>query len=305
MAVITPQLITSLRTGFSKIFQNAYENTPSDWEKIATRVESKSSSNTYGWLGQFPRLREWVGDRVIKSMRAQAYQIVNRTFESTVEVSRADIEDDNVGIYAPLFEEMGRAVKVFPDELVFELLKNGHQNPCYDGQNFFDTDHPVFPEVDGTGTPTLVSNNDVPATGAGPAWFLLDTSKAIKPFIFQERTKPELETITSTDNSHVFMRDAYLYGVRYRCNAGYGLWQLAYRSQQPLTADNLKKAISAMKSFKADGGRPLGIKPTLLVVPTELEWQARALVEKQFLPNGDSNELYKVVDILVSPWLSS
>ena len=59
---------------------------------------------------------------------------------------------------------MGRASQVFPDELVFGLLKTGGSTLCYDGQFFFDTDHPVFPNVDGTGTAVLVSNV---AAGAG------------------------------------------------------------------------------------------------------------------------------------------
>lgn len=56
MAVITPALITSLRTGFSKAFQDSLAATPTDWAKVATRVPSTSASNTYGWLGQFPTL---------------------------------------------------------------------------------------------------------------------------------------------------------------------------------------------------------------------------------------------------------
>ena len=48
MAIITPALITSLRTGFSKAFQDALTATPTDWDKVATRVPSSSASNTYG-----------------------------------------------------------------------------------------------------------------------------------------------------------------------------------------------------------------------------------------------------------------
>ena len=40
-----------------------------------------------------------------------------------------------------------------PDELIFNLLKNGFTSPCFDGQNFFDTDHPVIGE-DGVTTAT-------------------------------------------------------------------------------------------------------------------------------------------------------
>jgi phage major head subunit gpT-like protein len=300
MPIITPALITSLRVGFSKAFQDALTDTPTDWAKVATRVPSSSASNTYGWLNQFPTLREWVGDRVIKDMAAQAYQVVNKLYEGTVSVKRTDIEDDNVGVYTPLFSEMGRAAAAHPDQLVFDLLKNAHTINCYDGQYFFDTDHPVYPNVDGTGTAVQVSNVQ---SGTGDAWYLLDTSRALKPLIFQERTQPELETLTSTQDESVFMRDEYRYGIRYRCNAGLGFWQLAYKSKATLDATNFNAAMTAMMSFKADGGRPLGVRPTVLVVPPSLRAAAIEIVKNERLANGASNPNFGVVDLIVSPWL--
>ncbi len=304
MAIITPALLSGLRTGFSKAFQDALTNTPTDWEKVATRVPSSSASNTYGWLGQFPALREWVGDRVLKDMAAQAYQVQNKLYEGTVAVKRTDIEDDNVGVYTPLFSEMGRAAKAHADQLVFALLAAGETTTCYDGQNFFDTDHPVYPNVDGTGTATLVSNYNNGGASPGPAWYLLDTSRALKPLIFQERTTPELEALTSTQDEMVFMSDAYRYGIRYRCNAGFGFWQLAYKSKAPLDASNFNAALKAMMEVKADGGRPLGIKPTTLVVPPALRADAMALIEAQLTTGGASNPNYKAVEVIVSPWLA-
>lgn len=301
MAIITPALITSLRTGFSKAFQDALAQTPTDWEKVATRVPSSNASNTYGWLGQYPKLREWVGDRVVKDMAAQGYTIANKLYEGTVGVKRTDIEDDNVGIYTPLFSEMGRAAKAHADELVFRLLAAGESTLCYDGQNFFDTDHPVYPNADGTGTATPVSNLQA---GTGPAWYLLDTSRALKPLIFQERTTPELEAMTATNDEGVFVRDEYRYGIRYRCNAGFGFWQMAYKSKATLDAANFNAAMAAMMNLKADGGRPLGIKPTVLVVPPTLRAAAIEIVKNERLASGASNPNFGAVDLIVSPWVA-
>lgn len=300
MAIITPALITSLRAGYSKSFQDALASTPTDWARIATRVPSSNTSNTYGWLGQFPKLREWVGDRVAKDMAASGYQIANKLYEGTVAVRRVDIEDDNVGIYTPLFSEMGRAAAAHPDELVFGLLAAGESTLCYDGQNFFDTDHPVYPNVDGTGAATLVSNLQA---GTDPAWYLLDCSRALKPLIFQERTTPELEAMTASNDEQVFTADTYRYGIRYRCNAGFGFWQLALKSKAPLNAANFNAGMAAMMSVQADGGRPMGVKPTHLVVPPALRAAALALIEAQTINGGESNPNYKAVEVIVSPWL--
>ena len=90
---------------------------------VSTVIPSTTGQNEYSWLGKFPRMREWLGDRVVNQMAAFKYAISNRDWESTIEVDRNDIEDDNIGIYAPLFEEMGMSAETHPDELVFGLLK--------------------------------------------------------------------------------------------------------------------------------------------------------------------------------------
>jgi phage major head subunit gpT-like protein len=301
MAIITPSLLLSLRTGLVKIFQDTMKDTPTDWQRIATLVPSSTASNTYGWLGEFPGLREWIGDRVIKDMKAQGYVITNRLFEGTVGVKRTDIEDDNLGIYTPMTQEQGRAAKVHPDELVFDVLKAGHTSECYDGQNFFDTDHPVYPNVDGTGTAQTVSNV---TAGSGEAWYLLDTSRPLKPIIFQERLKPELQALMSMDDERVFMSDLFRFGIRARGAAGFGFWQMAHKSQAALDGASFAAARTSLEMMKADGGRPLGLKPTLLVVPPTLRSQAEALILADKKDGGGTNTNYKAVELLVTPWVA-
>ncbi|HCF4991298.1 Mu-like prophage major head subunit gpT family protein [Pseudomonas aeruginosa] len=304
MAIITPALISALKTSFQKHFQDALATAPSTYLQVATVIPSTTASNTYGWLGQFPKLREWIGQRVIKDMAAQGYQITNKLFESTVGVKRTDIEDDNLGVYGPLMQEMGRAAGAHPDELVFALLKAGNANLCYDGQNFFDTDHPVYPNVDGTGTATTVSNLFAPAADPGAAWYLLDTSRSLKPLIYQERMKPSFTSMTKEDDEQVFMADEYRYGVRSRCNVGFGFWQLAAMSTEELNRVNFEKVYDAMRNQKADGGRPLDIRPNLLVVPTTLRSKAKEVVGVQRLANGADNPNFELVQVLDTAWLN-
>lgn len=280
MAIVTSALITALFTSWKNDFQKGLTSATPQWQEVAMYVTSTSKSNTYGWLGKFPSLREWIGDRVINSMQAHGYTITNKTFESTVGVDRDDIEDDNVGVYSPIFEEMGRAAQIQPDQLIYSLLSAGTSTLCYDGQNFFDTDHPVYPNVDGTGVAVSVSNYDDNA-GAGTAWYLLDTSRAVKPLIFQDRRKANLQAMTKLDDEAVFTSNEFRFGVDCRRNVGFSFWQLAYGSRQDLTSDNLWAAYSAMRAFTADGGQKLGIRPTKLVVPTSLEKQATRLLERE------------------------
>lgn len=298
--IINAATIQSLFTGFNASFNKGVQAAPSRYKDVAMVVPSTSSSNTYAWLGQFPKLRKWVGDRVIKNLAAHGYVIENDLFESTVKIKRTDIEDDQFGVYSPIMEEMGRASGDHPDELIFGLLAAGFATECYDGQFFFDTDHPVG---DGENV-TSVSNMQA---GAGTPWFLLDTSRSIKPLLFQDRDSYKFQMLTKEGDEPVFMRDEYLYGIRARVNAGFGLWQLAFASKDTLDATNYAAARSAMMAFQSDEGRPLGIMPNKLVVGPSLEQAGRKLVNNQLVDSGGvsvSNEWAGSVELVVVPWLA-
>ena len=152
-----------------------------------------------------------------------------------------------------------------PIRSLFPLLNTGFISPCYDGQTFFSATHPV---QDANSNDAVASNVQA---GTGPAWFLLDTTNAFRPMIWQKRIPYEFQALVSPTAAEVFFRDEYLYGVRARVNAGFGLWQLAFGSQAPLTADNYAAARSAMMSLRGDRGGILGVNPNLLVVPPSLE----------------------------------
>ncbi|GAB4389037.1 MAG: Mu-like prophage major head subunit gpT family protein [Thermodesulfovibrionales bacterium] len=290
--IINQSSIQAVYKGFRTVFSEAFEAVEPLYKKVAMVVPSSVREETYAWLGAFPRMREWVGERHIKNLRTHSYTVRNKDWEATIEVDRNDIEDDAVGVYRPIIAEMGRAAALHPDELVFGLLAAGFETACYDGQNFFDTGHPV-----GSGT---VSNF---GGGSGAAWYLLDTSRALKPLIFQSRREVEFVSKDRPDDENVFMRKKYLYGVDRRDNAGLGLWQLAYASKDTLDAANYSAARAAMMAFKDDEGRPLHIVPNLLVVPPSLESAAREILINERDAAGDANKWRQTAELLVAPWL--
>ena len=125
------------------IFNNAFDAAPSQWAQTAMLVPSGSSQNDYNWLSAFPRMRKWIGEKAIKSLEAFKYSIVNDDWEATVEVDRNHIDDDQLGIYAPQAQMAGFSARQLPDEIVSDLKNNAFASLCYDGQFFYDTDHPV------------------------------------------------------------------------------------------------------------------------------------------------------------------
>ncbi|MFP4899594.1 Mu-like prophage major head subunit gpT family protein, partial [Paraburkholderia sp. BR14261] len=62
------------------------------------------------------------------------------------------------------------------------------------------------------------------------AWFLLDTTKPVRPFIYQERKAPVFVQQTDPEAEDVFMRKKFKFGAEARAAGGYGFWQLAYGS---------------------------------------------------------------------------
>jgi phage major head subunit gpT-like protein len=296
--LVNKSSLTAVFTALKTTFNNAFAAAPSVWDKIAMKVTSTTGQNDYAWLSAFPKMRKWVGEKVVKSLEAFKYTIVNNAYEATIAVKRDDIEDDNLGIYGPQAQMAGFSAKQWPDELIMELVNGGFTNLGYDGQYFFDTDHAVAgASVSNKGTAALsvatqaaviasygaartammsfkddegrplnitpnvllvppaleaialaIVNNDRLDDGktnpykgtaqvvvdgrltSSTAWFLLDTTKPVKPFIFQERKAPVFVSQTSEENDDVFSKAEYKFGSESRGNAGYGLWQLGYGS---------------------------------------------------------------------------
>lgn len=292
---------TSINNAFIAIktlFNNAFDATPVIWDKIAMRVPSTTGQNDYAWLSNFPKMRKWVGDKVVKNLEAFKYTIANFPFEATVAVKRDDIEDDTLGIYAPQAQMAGYSAKMWPDEMVMDLVNGSFTTEGYDGQYFCDTDHEVAgASVSNKGTAALSAATQalaIASLGAGAAamrafkddegrplnitpevllvgpalidtanvlymndrledgkpnpykgmfkplmdaritsttaWWLLDTSKPVKPFVFQERKAPVFVSQTDMNADDVFDKAEYKFGAEARGNAGYGLWQLCYGS---------------------------------------------------------------------------
>lgn len=297
--IINQEALARLYTGFTAVFNAAFQDTQTWHERVAMTVPANTRIMDYKFLLDFPMVREWIGDRQISSLEPKAYQVESKDWEATIEVDRNDIEDDQLGLYNPIISALAQEARKHPEKLIADLLAGGFATACYDGQSFFDTDHPV-----GAGT---ASNF---AGGAGTAWYLLDTSRAVKPFIFQLRREVQLVRMDRQDDEHAFMRKKLRYGVDYRGAAAFGLWQLAYASKETLDAANYAASRAAMMSVQNAEGRPLGLKPNLLLVPPALEAEAREILQAQFIigdpsSGGSKTNIWQgTADLLVVPELT-
>ena len=291
--------LQSAYVGFNAAFQGGLGQAQPQWNAVATLVPSSTRENEYGWLGKIPGMREWIGDRQTNNLAKHGYKIPNKDFELTLGVDRNDFQDDNLGMYNPLFTEMGMSTAAKPDELVYGLLKGGFTEVCYDGQPFFDADHPVLDE---NGNEQSVSNT---GGGSGEPWVLMETRRALKPLIFQQRKAAD-NLIRKDDpkDENLFWRKEFIYGTDGRFNVGFAFWQMAFGSKQTLNATNYAAARTSMIAMKGDHGRPLGLMPNLLVVTPSNEGAAREILMAEREAAGATNVWRNSAELLVVPWLA-
>lgn len=299
MGVVKSDIPRLLEAGLKAIFFDAYDAASGDWEQIASVIPSEHDTEKYAWLGSVPQMREFKDERIPAGLLEHDYSIKNKTWESSISVDRAALEDDQYGQIKLRIQSLAEEARRHQNELVFGLLKDGFTSLCHDGQYFFDTDHAegesgtqsnkgtdalsaaslqdavtkMSKFKDDKGKPlgimpdTLVVPPDLKWTAmelidsvfavntvsgktdnrknvlAGSMsvivspyltdtndWFLLCANRAVKPIIFQSRVPIEFAALEGSSENG-FMRDKFIYGVRARYNAGFGLWQTAFGSQ--------------------------------------------------------------------------
>lgn len=288
--IVNQATLTAMSKSFKKIFQDALSKVDSNYRKIATVIENvKTLSVDYSWLGDTPKMREWIGDKVIKDLKAFGYNITKKDYEATIGVNRDAVEYDQLGIVKPRIEQMANEGGQHYDETLFEMIEaNG---VCYDGKPFFAINHDVdavpFSNlgtkvlnqasflnarkemrgvVSDTGKSLKIKPNllivppaleetairilkaDKIAGGdsnitmgmaeylvaddltSDTAWYLADVSRPLKPFIVQVNKPLDFVAMDNMNDEAVFMRKEFRYSVESQDNVGFGLWQLAYKS---------------------------------------------------------------------------
>lgn len=140
MAVINTGLLTK---GLRSEFFDRLDATPVHYRELSTRVVSNSDREDYRWLGTVPRVREWGTGRLAQGLRTESYSIENLKYESTIEVDRDEISDDQTGQIRLRVGELAQRAATHKDYLVSQLLVAGETsgNNAYDGVSFFNAAH--------------------------------------------------------------------------------------------------------------------------------------------------------------------
>lgn len=152
--------------GFGTRLANRLKEYQPLYPLLATVVMTDKLLNREIWLNAVPNMRLWEGTRQIARISAENLPIVTRPHENAIAISRSDIINDQLGLYAPMVDKLADTYPFALDDLFITMLCAGvagtSLGTTYDGQNLIDTDH-TFRSRD-TGNSAFQYSNKV--TGA-------------------------------------------------------------------------------------------------------------------------------------------
>lgn len=191
MGVVNASTLVATHKGFRALFLSSFDSFSPAWMKHAMEVPSATKTIVHQWLGRVGAMREWVDTKAVDQLRGLDFSVSSKDWEATLSVDRNDIEDDLLGMYNPRIQELGQRAKQHPDKLLSELrVANGL---CYDGQNFYDTDHA---EGDSGSQSNLLSGAGGTAANIRTDWF---KAKAALRKFKDDKGEPFVLSLGETD----------------------------------------------------------------------------------------------------------
>ena len=158
-------------------FFNRFDATPAVYRDLCTELTSTKDQENYRWLGSVPQMREFIGGRQAKGLRPESYDVVNKTYEATLEVDVNEVADDQTGQINIRIQELGQRAATHPDYLIADLLVHGATAGylSYDGVTFFNDAH-----ISGA---SGSQDNDLTATAAAAVKTTAECQTALKAAI--------------------------------------------------------------------------------------------------------------------------
>lgn len=128
--------MNTLFTTFNMSYQKGFNQAPAKHKAFTMEFPSSTSIQSYPFLNLFGGMKEWLSARQLNNIKSEKVEVSNKTFEDSVSIKREEIEDDQFGLYSPIFEQLGYNAEILWQELAIKaLLDNGN---WLDGKPYFD-----------------------------------------------------------------------------------------------------------------------------------------------------------------------
>jgi len=131
----------AVRNDLTAVFRSAALAAQPYYPNLCTVAPSDTASEDVGLPGAVPQIREWLGDRDEKTLRAARFSVEHGLYEGTVRIARKDVEDDRMALHRMQVAQLGQRAALHPDKLLVDMIEAGAATVCWDGQYFYDTDH--------------------------------------------------------------------------------------------------------------------------------------------------------------------
>ena len=125
---------------YSKLFKDAFASADVAYEDYTTTIRLNATKIGLPWFEKFAGMREWIGDRQVKSLASKKLEYTERSFEDTVAVPRRDVETNTWGEYSTLIQQMGQAAGNQKGLLASEALTT-NDTWAIDDKLFYAVDH--------------------------------------------------------------------------------------------------------------------------------------------------------------------
>ena len=208
-------LTAAMRSEFETAYESVAATAPI--EDCMLSLNSTARIENYNWLSPTPAIAEYLGHRRLGSIGEIKYRVVNKEYDSAIQILIRDIEDAQTGGYRVKFRELAAKAKVFPNHLVLELLDDGDATTCFDGTNFFADSHTI-----GTGDNLMTASGTGTANGLSYKIVALVKTGMIKPLIYQDR-KP-FKLMDDTGSPDAAFRKEYRWWIDGEGAAAFGYW---------------------------------------------------------------------------------
>lgn len=189
MSTLSPEFTFDLESRMSRIIENTYALLTQNlwWSRVAKLRQSASKKERVSWLLATAGLED-LGDGgriAYDDLIVQSTEFENHDVGKALKLRKNQLEDmwsgvaggEGITLAADWAAQQGAYMAYWPQKAVATLIRAGESATCYDGQYFFDTDHPVNPYNSGVGTYKNILTST--ASGIYPGTCPIDDSVSV------------------------------------------------------------------------------------------------------------------------------
>tara|TARA_Y100000310_G_scaffold333905_2_gene412437 strand:+ start:11427 stop:12362 length:936 start_codon:yes stop_codon:yes gene_type:complete len=202
MAIVTSDYLAGVRTNFRALYQREFAAAQAyqGWKALAIPMPSDGERNTYEWFGTVPTMQDVThGPVSLAGLREDNFTIINSDYQSAIEVQRAAMERDRLGLIAPRIAQLGQEAARHPGQLIFNHVLNN--NNAFDGSAFFADTRTIGSsanidnQIAGTGTTVAQLQTDLGSAVAQMRVFQDDQGRVMNLRGNVIMVPPELEDV--------------------------------------------------------------------------------------------------------------